>query len=91
MAKNVLTRESEMQNRKHQTHTTRPPAVQSKRWISSAPRPEPRGFQNLQKSYERYLSLARAEAQIGNMVAAENFYQHAEHYYRSMRSEYTNA
>ena len=37
-------------------------------------------------SYERYLALARAEAQNGNAVAAENYYQHAEHYFRSMHS-----
>jgi len=32
------------------------------------------------------LSLARAAAQNGNTVAAENYYQHAEHYFRSMVS-----
>ena len=37
-------------------------------------------------SYERYLELARAEARNGNAVAAENYYQHAEHYFRSMYS-----
>jgi hypothetical protein len=31
--------------------------------------------------------MARAEAQNGNTVAAENYYQHAEHYFRSMRSK----
>jgi hypothetical protein len=39
------------------------------------------------KSYERYMALARAEALNGNTVAAENYYQHAEHYHRSMSSE----
>jgi hypothetical protein len=39
------------------------------------------------KDYERYLALARAETQLGNTVAAENYYQHAEHYFRSMRSD----
>jgi hypothetical protein len=38
----------------------------------------------MKQSYERYLALARAEAQNGNTVAAENYYQHAEHYFRSM-------
>ena len=33
------------------------------------------------------MALARAEAQIGNMVGAENYLQHAEHYFRSMRSD----
>ena len=43
--------------------------------------------QSAQRSYERYLALARAEVQIGNTVAAENYYQHAEHYFRSMRPD----
>jgi hypothetical protein len=33
--------------------------------------------------------MARAEAQNGNTVAAENYYQHAEHYFRSMRAKQT--
>jgi hypothetical protein len=40
----------------------------------------------MKQSYERYLAMARAEAQNGNTVAAENYYQHAEHYFRSMFS-----
>ena len=35
----------------------------------------------------RLQGIARAEAQIGNMVGAENYYQYAEHYFRSMRSD----
>jgi Domain of unknown function (DUF4167) len=61
-------------------------AARSKRWTSSAARPEPKGFQNAQRNCERYLALARAEALIGNTVGAENYYQYAEHYYRSMSS-----
>jgi hypothetical protein len=62
-------------------------AARSKRWTSSPTRPEPKGSQNAQRNYERYLALARAEALIGNTVGAENYYQHAEHYFRSMSSE----
>ena len=62
-------------------------AARSKRWTSSAARPEPKNSQNAQRNYERYLALARAEAQTGNTVAAENYYQYAEHYFRSMRSD----
>jgi len=62
-------------------------AARSKRWTSSAARPEPKSSQNAQRNYERYLALARAEAQIGDAVAAENYYQYAEHYFRSMRSD----
>ena len=60
-------------------------AARSKRWTSSAARPE--GPQNAQRGYERYLALARAEALSGNMIGAENYYQHAEHYFRSMSSD----
>jgi len=38
-------------------------------------------------NYEQYLALARAEAQIGHRIEAENYYQHAEHYLRSMAGE----
>ena len=61
-------------------------AARSRRWMSAA-RPELRNSQNAQRNYERYLALARAEAQIGNTVGAENYYQYAEHYFRSMRSD----
>jgi len=55
-----------------------------KRWDSSGSRDRPRGSQNAQKSYERYMALARAEVVGGDIVAAENYFQHAEHYLRSM-------
>jgi hypothetical protein len=62
-------------------------AAPSKRWPSSAARLGPNSAQNAQRNYERYMALARAEAQIGNTVGAENYYQHAEHYFRSMHSD----
>jgi hypothetical protein len=68
----------------------RPPASsagRSRRWVPSGPRPEPKNPQNAQRNYERYLALARAETQSGNTVAAENYYQYAEHYFRVMRSD----
>ena len=40
--------------------------------------------QNAQRNYERYLALARAEALTGDRIAAENYFQHAEHYFRLM-------
>jgi hypothetical protein len=45
--------------------------------------------QNLQKSYERYSALARAEALTGDRIAAENYFQHAEHYFRAVRENQT--
>ncbi|MGB6394268.1 MAG: DUF4167 domain-containing protein [Bradyrhizobium sp.] len=51
---------------------------------SGFPRPQARNAQNAQRNYERYLALARAEALAGDRIVAENYFQHAEHYFRSM-------
>jgi hypothetical protein len=37
------------------------------------------------RNYERYLALARDAMLSGDSVEAENFYQHAEHYFRVMQ------
>jgi hypothetical protein len=55
-----------------------------KRWDSNGSRDRPRGSQNAQRSYERYMAMAQAELLNGDVVAAENYYQHAEHHLRSM-------
>ena len=55
-----------------------------KRWATNAGRAKPNGLGSAQRSYERYIALAQEEARSGNIVGAENYYQHAEHYYRSM-------
>jgi hypothetical protein len=59
-------------------------AGRSKRWTSNVARHEPKGSQDAQRNYERYVALARAETLAGNTVGAESYYQHAEHYFRSM-------
>jgi hypothetical protein len=71
----------------HRSKSARPFADRSKQWTSNVARPEPRGSQNAQRSYERYLGLAKAQAQAGDIVGAENYYQHAEHYFTSMSSQ----
>jgi uncharacterized protein DUF4167 len=63
------------------------PAGRSQRWASRAPRPDPLGPHNARRNYDRYLALAQAELQAGDRVAAENYYQHAEHYFRLMASD----
>jgi len=81
-----------MQNGTNTINRTRQPrpaasyATRSKR-SSNDTRPDSRGAQNAKRNYERYLELARAETVAGNTVGAENYYQHAEHYFRSMSSE----
>jgi len=58
-----------------------------KRWTQNANRSDQKGgSQNAQRNYERYLALAQEEARSGNVVGAENYYQHAEHYFRLMSS-----
>ena len=61
--------------------------ARSNRWLSSAARPALKGSHNAQRNYDRYLALAQAEARAGDGIAAENYYQHAEHYLRSMSSD----
>ena len=56
----------------HRPKTARPFANRSKQWTSNV-LPEPRGYQNARRSYERYLALAQAQAQAGDIVGAENY------------------
>ena len=70
----------------HRPQSARPFANRSKQWTSNVARPDLRGTQTAQRSYERYLALAQAQAQSGDVIGAENYYQHAEHYFRSMLS-----
>jgi hypothetical protein len=72
------------------THRPRPAAsiaIRPRQWTPNAARPESKGSQNAQKNYEHYLALAQAEVRSGNLVGAENYYQHAEHYFRSMSKD----
>lgn len=39
---------------------------------------------NVQQSYEKYISLARDALTSGDRITAEGYYQHAEHYLRLM-------
>jgi hypothetical protein len=68
----------------------RPPgsynARPQQRWTQNNARPQQKNSQSAQRNYERYMELARAEALAGNTVGAENYYQHAEHYFRTMNA-----
>ena len=78
-----------MQNGRLSTRRPRPVesfTVRSKGTYTNAARSSSHGFQSAQRSYERYLALAQDEARSGNVVGAENYYQHAEHYFRLMSS-----
>jgi uncharacterized protein DUF4167 len=71
----------------HQKRPAMSFAGRSQRWVSSAPRPAPQGSHNARRNYDRYMALAQAELQAGDRVAAENYYQHAEHYFRLISSD----
>lgn len=51
---------------------------------SSGPNVKIRG--NAYQVFERYIALAREAAASGDRIAAENLYQHAEHYFRIMNA-----
>jgi hypothetical protein len=86
-----------MKNISEPKPATAQPRPNTKRMTNAMPRgslprrtessgfPRTRNFQNSQRNYERYLVLARAEALSGDRIAAENYFQHAEHYLRSMQ------
>src|ERR1700682_1727534 len=42
---------------------------------------------NAYQVFERYVALAREAQSSGDRVAAENLYQHAEHYFRMMNAQ----
>ncbi len=42
---------------------------------------------NPRERFEHYVGLARAAASAGDAVDSENYYQHAEHYFRMMSIE----
>ena len=54
--------------------------VRSQTFDSAGPDVRIRG--NAYQVLEKYLAMARDATAVGDRVAAENFYQHAEHYYR---------
>ncbi len=58
--------------------------VRPQNFDSSGPDVRVRG--NAYQVLEKYLALARDATAGGDRVAAENYYQHAEHYYRTINA-----
>lgn len=56
----------------------------SQTFESNGPSVKIRG--NAYQIFERYVALAREAATSGDRIAAENLYQHAEHYFRIMNA-----
>ncbi|HTZ76850.1 MAG TPA: DUF4167 domain-containing protein [Stellaceae bacterium] len=70
----------------HQQQGNRPrPPHRMQVFESSGPSVKIRG--NAYQVFERYIALAREAASAGDRIAAENLYQHAEHYFRIMNAD----
>src|SRR6266478_777208 len=69
-------------NNLHHNRPRMPHRVQT--FDSNGPNVKIRG--NAYQVFERYVALAREAAGSGDRIAAENFYQHAEHYFRIMNA-----
>lgn len=63
----------------HQPHNPNLP-IRSQTFDSNGPDVRVRG--NAFQILEKYLALARDSQSAGDRIAAENYYQHAEHYFR---------
>src|SRR5258707_14303307 len=66
----------------HHNRPRMPHRVQT--FDSNGPNIKIRG--NAYQVFERYVALAREAATSGDRIAAENLYQHAEHYFRIMNA-----
>jgi len=67
----------------HQNNRPRPPH-RMQTFDSNGPSVKIRG--NAYQVFERYIALAREASSSGDRIAAENLYQHAEHYFRIMNA-----
>src|SRR5205809_4862066 len=70
-------------NNQHHNRPRMPGRIQS--FDSNGPNVKIRG--NAYQVFERYVALAREAATSGDRIAAENLYQHAEHYFRIMNAQ----
>ena len=74
----------------HSNNASRPqdPRRANQRPPGIRPPGNPRyAVQNARNNYERYITMAKDAARRGEVIEAENFYQHAEHYFRVMREQ----
>jgi Domain of unknown function (DUF4167) len=70
------------ENRNARPRGRRPP---SDRQNGVARQRQDGSFGNARGKYERYLALARDATSNGDIIEAENCYQHAEHYFRVLK------
>ncbi|NKB49672.1 MAG: DUF4167 domain-containing protein [Alphaproteobacteria bacterium] len=73
-------------SRRSRGRGNRKPGGNSRNQVFDSNGPGARVRGNSAQIYEKYQQLARDAASSGDRVAAEGFYQHAEHYYRLMEA-----
>ena len=69
-------------SRRSRGRGNRKPHVPSKNQTFDSNGPEVRVRGNAHQVLEKYLALARDAQAAGDRIAAENYFQHAEHYFR---------
>jgi Domain of unknown function (DUF4167) len=69
-------------NRRSRGRGSRRPHASPRQQTYDSAGPDIRIRGNAYQVLEKYLAMARDAASAGDRIAAENFYQHAEHYYR---------
>ena len=69
----------------YQPNGSRTLPSRSSRSRSNTTRRTPDQGINPKARYAKYMELARAAALTGDAVETENYYQHAEHYFRMMQ------
>lgn len=68
----------------HPNNRGQRPPHRNQTYDSNGPSVKIRG--NAYQVFERYIALAREASSGGDRIAAENLYQHAEHYFRIMQA-----
>ncbi|QND46338.1 DUF4167 domain-containing protein (plasmid) [Rhizobium lusitanum] len=58
-------------------------SIHSKRSANTDLRGSADMARSAKQRYDHYIALAREKALAGDCIEAENYYQHAEHYFRS--------
>src|SRR5271167_4021379 len=67
-------------------HNNNPPRLPHRIQTFDSKGPNVKSRGNAYQVFERYVALAREAQASGDRVAAENLYQHAEHYFRIMNA-----
>src|SRR5215213_4680167 len=74
-------------NQHKQQHTHNPNRPPNRNQIFDSSRPDVRVRGNAHQVFDKYQALAREAASSGDRIAAEAYWQYADHYYRMIQSQ----